>query len=136
MTLRSQLLLAAAALTAAGSTGRADDWPQWMGPTRDAVWTETGILDQFPAGGPKELWRVAIGGGYAGPAVAGGRVYVADKKLKDGAKVTFEKASGIAVVDGKATVSAMFAAPGAYVLRATPNDGALATKADVTVVVQ
>src|SRR5947208_3000561 len=86
MTLRSRLLLAAAALTVAGSTGRADDWPQWMGPNRDAVWTETGILDTFPAGGPKELWRVAIGGGYAGPAVAGGKVYVADKKLKDGAK--------------------------------------------------
>ena len=86
MTLRSQLVLAAVSLAAAGSPGRADDWPQWMGPTRDAVWTETGILDTFPAGGPKELWRTAIGGGYAGPAVAGGKVYVADRKLKDGVK--------------------------------------------------
>ena len=49
----------------------ADDWPQWMGPNRDGVWAETGILDKFPDGGPKELWRVPIGGGYAGPAVAG-----------------------------------------------------------------
>ena len=31
----------------------ADDWPQWMGPKRDNVWRETGILDKFPAGGPK-----------------------------------------------------------------------------------
>ena len=84
MTLR--LLLVAAGFCAAGSTGRAADWPQWMGPNRDDVWTETGILDTFPAGGPKELWRVAIGGGYAGPAVAAGKVYVADKKLTDGAK--------------------------------------------------
>lgn len=86
MSLRSQLLLAMASLTAAGSTCRADDWPQWMGPNRDDVWKEAGILDTFPAGGPKELWRIAIGGGYAGPAVAAGKVYVADKKLKEGVK--------------------------------------------------
>jgi len=86
MPLRSRSLLAAAFLTVAGSTGRADDWPQWMGPNRDGVWKEAGILDKFPAEGPKELWRIPIGGGYAGPAVAGGRVYVADKKLKDGVK--------------------------------------------------
>ncbi|WP_088252664.1 PQQ-binding-like beta-propeller repeat protein [Fimbriiglobus ruber] len=57
-----------------------------MGPNRDAVWSETGILDAFPANGPKVLWRVPIGGGYSGPAVAGGKVFVADKILKGGAK--------------------------------------------------
>ena len=31
----------------------ADDWPQWMGPNRDNVWRETGILDKFPPGGPQ-----------------------------------------------------------------------------------
>jgi outer membrane protein assembly factor BamB len=56
----------------------ADDWPQWMGLGRDGVWKETGILEKFPGGGPKILWRVKIAGGYAGPAVASGRVYVAD----------------------------------------------------------
>lgn len=63
----------------------AADWPQWMGPNRDAVWSETGILKEFPKGGPKVLWRVPVGGGYAGPAVAGGKVYLADKVLKPGA---------------------------------------------------
>jgi outer membrane protein assembly factor BamB len=57
---------------------RADDWPQWMGPKRDGVWRETGIIAKFPEGGPKVLWRAKIAGGYAGPAVAGGRVYVHD----------------------------------------------------------
>ncbi|MFM8436073.1 MAG: PQQ-binding-like beta-propeller repeat protein [Planctomycetia bacterium] len=57
---------------------RADDWPQWMGPTRDNVWREEGVLDAFPADGPRVLWRVPIAGGYAGPAVAGGRVFVTD----------------------------------------------------------
>jgi outer membrane protein assembly factor BamB len=56
----------------------ADDWPQWLGPKRDDVWHETGIVDQFPEGGLKPAWRVKIGGGYAGPAVANGRVYVTD----------------------------------------------------------
>lgn len=57
---------------------RAEDWPQWLGPQRDSVWRETGILDQFPAQGPQVKWRAAVAGGYAGPAVAAGRVFVAD----------------------------------------------------------
>jgi outer membrane protein assembly factor BamB len=56
----------------------ADDWPQWMGPSRDNVWREDGLLDTFPAAGPKVLWRTAIAGGYAGPAIAAGRVFVTD----------------------------------------------------------
>ena len=72
-------LLAALPLSAA-------DWPQYLGPTRDAVWTETGVLKEFPKGGPKVVWRVPVGGGYAGPAVAGGKVFVADKVMKEGVK--------------------------------------------------
>jgi len=64
---------------------RADDWPQWLGPQRDGVWRESGILDQFPQGGPKVRWRTSIGAGYAGPAVAQGRVYVTDRVLAQGA---------------------------------------------------
>jgi outer membrane protein assembly factor BamB len=64
---------------------RADDWPQWLGPQRDAVWRETGIIEKFPASGLKIRWRTPIGGGYAGPAVAGGRVYVTDRQLGKGA---------------------------------------------------
>jgi outer membrane protein assembly factor BamB len=64
----------------------ADDWPQWMGPQRDGVWRESGILEKFPAGGPPIRWRVPIGGGYAGPAVAGRYVYVTDKRLPAGVR--------------------------------------------------
>jgi outer membrane protein assembly factor BamB len=70
--------LSIALLLAATLPGFADDWPQWLGPKRDSVWRETGIVDQFPEGGPKVLWRTPISGGFAGPAVANGRVYVAD----------------------------------------------------------
>jgi outer membrane protein assembly factor BamB len=68
------------------SAARADDWPQWLGPRRDAVWRETGILEQFPKDGPTVRWRTPIGAGYAGPAVAEGRVYVMDYLLAEGAK--------------------------------------------------
>src|SRR5438876_589187 len=64
----------------------ADDWPQWMGPKRDSIWRETGILEKFPADGPKVLWRKPISWGYTGPAVADGRVYVMDFVTKDAVK--------------------------------------------------
>jgi outer membrane protein assembly factor BamB len=60
------------------AVARADDWPQWMGPERDNQWREEGILERFPADGPKVEWRAPVAGGYAGPAVAGGKVIVTD----------------------------------------------------------
>jgi outer membrane protein assembly factor BamB len=63
-----------------------DDWPQWMGPKRDNVWREQGLLDKFPADGPRVVWRAPVAGGYAGPAVADGKVvvteYVTDENVK------------------------------------------------------
>ena len=67
-----------------GNTLFADDWPQWLGPQRDAVWRESGIIARFPTNGPPVRWRASIGGGYAGPVVANGRVYVADRRLAQG----------------------------------------------------
>ena len=41
------------------------DWPQWRGPERNGISKETGLLKQWPAGGPKLLWQVNdIGDGY------------------------------------------------------------------------
>ena len=64
---------------ACGSRLCADDWPQWLGPQRDGVWRETGIVERLPAGGPKVLWRVPVNAGYCGPAVAGGRLFMLDR---------------------------------------------------------
>jgi outer membrane protein assembly factor BamB len=60
---------------------RADDWPQWLGPQRDSVWRETGIIERFPTNGPAIRWRTPVGGGYSGPAVAGGRVFLTDRQV-------------------------------------------------------
>ena len=76
-------LLVAIALAASAAPVAAEDWPEWRGAGRRGVWNETGILDKFPAGGLAATWRVPVGGGYAGPAVADGRVFVTDARRAD-----------------------------------------------------
>ncbi len=86
---RTLALLALAFLAPLAS---ADDWPQWMGPNRDGVWAETGIVKTLPNGDPnrgnqlKPVWSVPVHAGYSGPAVADGRVYVTDRVLAKGAR--------------------------------------------------
>lgn len=62
----------------------ADDWPQWGGPQRDSVWREEGIAETLPTvdtqtGVLPRKWTTKIDSGYAGPAVADGRVFVTDR---------------------------------------------------------
>lgn len=53
-------------------------WAQWRGPRRDGVSDETGLLDAWPAGGPKLLWSAdGLGGGYCSPVIGGGGIYIA-----------------------------------------------------------
>ena len=62
------------ALSAAAA---AADWPQWRGPARTAVSTETGLLASWPADGPPLAWRIEdLGAGFATPTVAGDRLFV------------------------------------------------------------
>ena len=53
------------------------DWPEWRGVRRDGVWRETGLVERFAELRPR--WSVPVGGGYSGPTVAAGRVYVMDR---------------------------------------------------------
>jgi outer membrane protein assembly factor BamB len=69
------LVLLAAVLSA--QTPVNTDWPQWRGPDRNGVSKETGLLKQWPSGGPTQLWRVTnLGKGYGSLAVKGDRIYV------------------------------------------------------------
>jgi len=72
------LCFSAVAVTTTPLVERSDsDWPQWRGPQRDGASPETGLLKQWPAGGPKLLWQVNdIGDGYSTPVVVGSRIYV------------------------------------------------------------
>ncbi len=62
----------------------AENWPQWLGPARNSVWKEEGVVKKFPKGGPKIAWRVPVQWGYGGPAVADGKVYVMDYVIAKG----------------------------------------------------
>jgi outer membrane protein assembly factor BamB len=53
----------------------AADWPQWLGPARNGTSPEKGLLTDWPAAGPKVLWKVPGGDGYSSVAVVAGRAY-------------------------------------------------------------
>ncbi|MEL0118537.1 MAG: PQQ-binding-like beta-propeller repeat protein, partial [Opitutae bacterium] len=74
------------------------DWPQWRGPERSGVSTETGLLQVWPDGGPKLLWEEGkVGQGYSSLAISEGRIFtMGDKdgsshlfalKLEDGSSL-------------------------------------------------
>ncbi len=54
----------------------AGDWPEFMGPTRDQISSETGLLEKFPPGGPKLVFEKQVGAGYSAPSVRGGVMVV------------------------------------------------------------
>src|SRR6266576_4363871 len=52
------------------------DWPKWQGPDRTAHSKETGLVKEWPKGGPPLAWKVkGLGGGDRAPSVAAGRIY-------------------------------------------------------------
>jgi outer membrane protein assembly factor BamB len=54
-------------------------WPQFRGPNRDGISPETTPLARsWDAAGPRQLWGVDCGEGYAGAAVRDGRVFLMD----------------------------------------------------------
>jgi outer membrane protein assembly factor BamB len=58
-------------------------WPRFRGPNRDNISPETlPLVQHWTAAGPRLLWAVTLGEGYAGPAVQNGRVYVLDYDQK------------------------------------------------------
>ena len=61
------------------ATAYAADWPQYYGPRRDSTSTEKGLLRAWPNEGPKVLWTVPLGRGFAGPAISRGKVYLLDR---------------------------------------------------------
>src|SRR4051794_8441254 len=64
-------------LCSASPTLLAHDWPQWRGPERNGISSETGLLKEWPKAGPNLLWQINNAGtGYSTPAIVGDRVYL------------------------------------------------------------
>jgi outer membrane protein assembly factor BamB len=74
---RALLAVATATLSLSSDRGaRADDWPQWQGPDRNAVSREIGLLKEWPKEGPPLAWKAnGIGRGMGGIAISRGRIY-------------------------------------------------------------
>lgn len=80
---RETKVLTAAAPTRPGSV-KVGDWPQFRGPNRDDISAETGILQDWPDGGPKLLWTCRdLGRGYSGPSIVGDKIYIMGTKDKE-----------------------------------------------------
>lgn len=68
------LALLAICFWSAPSTAGAADWPQFLGPERNGHSSESGLLGTWPNQGPPVVWDKSIGAGFAGPAIAGGKL--------------------------------------------------------------
>jgi outer membrane protein assembly factor BamB len=81
-TLSAGVVLLLTGVSVPGADNSTGDWPQWRGPNRDGVSLDTGLLTQWPLGGPKLLWEgKGAGRGYASLAVTGGRIYTLGDNL-------------------------------------------------------
>jgi outer membrane protein assembly factor BamB len=93
---RWMLFIAVLAILLSAGWALSEDWPQWRGLQRNGISRETGLLKEWPKEGPKLLWQVSdLGGGYATPSVANGRIYlICNQGLED------EFVKALAVKDG------------------------------------
>jgi outer membrane protein assembly factor BamB len=73
----------------------AQDWPQYLGPERNSVSPQKGIIRTWTEKGPEVLWTSNVGIGFGGPVVKGGKVYLLDRDDKVGDNLRcFELSSG------------------------------------------
>src|SRR4051795_846071 len=95
-TLRRLLALTTSIALSSGLAAAADfDWPQFRGPNRDDVSRETGLLKQWPAGGPKRLWLFEkAGNGYSGFAVVADRLYTVGIRDNQETLITLDAKTG------------------------------------------
>jgi outer membrane protein assembly factor BamB len=92
---RFKTVVAVAALAATGGAALAADWPGWRGPNRDAQSTETGLLQEWPAGGPRLVFRAqGIGSGLSSVAVVGDRIYTMGDKAGSQQVFALNRADG------------------------------------------
>lgn len=74
--LRGLILVWGIILSGDSWTVQAGDWPQILGPQRNGQAEGEQLLAEWPAEGPKQLWQIEIGSGYAGPAIVDNRVVI------------------------------------------------------------
>src|SRR4030095_4919144 len=72
--MRPRLLSLIGCVLLGWTTLAARDWPQYLGPNRDGVYSGPPLADAWPSGGPRVVWKRDVGQGFSGPVAAAGRV--------------------------------------------------------------
>jgi len=85
----------------------AQDWPQYLGPDRNGISDQKGILRSWPEKGPEVLWSAELGIGYGGPAIKNGKVFLLDRDNNASEKMRCFDLAG-----GKELWSYSYEAPG------------------------
>ncbi len=89
------LTFAGAVLLSVSAIHAASDWPQWQGPDRTRLSKETGLLKEWPAGGPPVVWTAnGLGASYGSMAVAGTRVFVQSTRGSNSVVIALNRADG------------------------------------------
>ena len=89
------MTLAVAVFLGAAGVHAAADWPQWQGPDRTRISKETGLLKEWPAGGPRLIWTANnLGSGYGSMSVAGDRVYLQGARGNNSFVIALNRADG------------------------------------------
>ena len=100
----------------------AEDWPQWRGPNHDDISTETGLLKDWPAGGPKLAWEVKdLGHGFASVSISGDRIFTAGDKGAESFVHALNAADGKPVWSAKLGKAGEVGQPAFEGPRATPT---------------
>jgi len=81
------MIISALGWTLLLSCVQAGDWPQYLGPTRNSISPQKGILRTWSDKGPDVLWTAPVGRGFGGPVVQDGKVYLLDRDDKVGDKL-------------------------------------------------
>jgi outer membrane protein assembly factor BamB len=71
------------------------EWPQWRGANRDGISKETGLLKQWPDGGPPQVWKASgAGNGYSSLSISKGRLYTMGSRGEREYVIAFDVANG------------------------------------------
>ncbi len=73
---RHSVRLPRLALLCCVAAAQAEDWPQLLGPRRDGSYEGAALAETWPKEGPARTWEMEVGDGFAGPVVAGGKVFI------------------------------------------------------------
>ncbi len=94
----SSLLCVGVTMTALGhcqSATQDGNWPQWHGPNRDNISTETGLLQQWPESGPPLEWQVqGIGEGVTSVSISNGRICTVGYQADSEYAIALDQQSG------------------------------------------